>query len=153
MQLKGYSVWNYVYDPLSKSYPAVTIPYQGSINDIKKEININLGKSKATLVKKASFDLNNPYKDTVAGQGNYSESKIKVLKNLSSMSVDQIKSYASSNGLSVKFIDNDTKQEVSISNWNDYKFYKQKEHKDTILSLVKSLTIYVKKKVTEESTE
>ncbi len=150
MQLKGYSVWNYVYDPLSKSYPAVTIPYQGSINDIKKEININLGKSKATLVKKASFDLNNLYKDTVAGQGNYSESKIKVLKNLSSMSVEQIKSYASSNGLTVKFIDNDTKQEISLSSWGEYKFYKQKEHKDTILSLVKSITIYIKKKVIKE---
>ncbi len=146
MQLKGYSVYKYVYDPSSKSYPAVTIPYKGSINDIKKEININLGKSKATLVKKASFDLNNPYQDTVVGQGSYSESRISVLKSMSGYSVDQIKNYASSNGLTLKFIDIDTKETVSLNNFNEYSFHSQKEHKDTILELVKSLTIYVKKK-------
>ena len=71
-------------DPQSKSYPAVIIPYKGSINDIKKEININLGKSEATLVKKISFDLNNLYEDTVIGQGKYSETKIAVLKDVKS---------------------------------------------------------------------
>lgn len=146
-QLNGYGAWKYIYDPSSKSYPAVTIPYKGSIADIKKEININLGKTKPTLIKKASFDLNNLFKDTVIGQGSYSESKIPVLKNLASYSVSQIKSYASSNGLSVKFIDIDTKEEVNISSFGEYKFYSQKEHKDTILELVKSLTIYVKKTI------
>ncbi len=146
MQLKGYSVYKYVYDPSSKSYPAVTIPYKGSINDIKNEININLGKSKATLVKKASFDLNNLYQDTVVGQGSYSESRISVLKSMSGYSVDQIKSYASTHGLTLKFIDVDTKEEVSLSSFTNYTFHSQKEHKDTILELVKSLTIYVKKK-------
>ncbi len=146
MQLKGYGVYKYVYDPSSKSYPAVTIPYKGSINDIKKEININLGKSKATLVKKASFDLNNLYQDVVVGQGNYSESRINVLKSMSGYSVDQIKNYARSNGLTLKFIDIDTNEILSLNNFNEYSFHSQKEHKDTILELVKSLTIYVKKK-------
>ena len=147
MQLNGYSVYRYVYDPVSKSYPAVTIPYKGSINDIKKEININLGNNKASMVKTATFDLNNLYEDTVIGQGRYSESKIAVLKDVSSYSVDSIKSYAKSNGLSLKFIDVDTKKEVSINNFSEYKFQWQDEHPDTILSLVKTLTIYVKKKV------
>lgn len=146
MQLKGYGVYKYVYDPSSKSYPAVTIPYKGSINDIKKEININLGKSKATLVKKASFDLNNLYQDIVVGQGSYSESRISVLKSMSGYSVDQIKNYARSNGLTLKFIDIDTNETLSLNNFNEYSFHSQKEHKDTILELVKSLTIYVKKK-------
>ncbi|MBQ6285153.1 MAG: LCP family protein [Bacilli bacterium] len=146
MQLKGYGVYKYVYDPSSKSYPAVTIPYKGSINDIKKEININLGKSKATLVKKASFDLNNLYQDIVVGQGSYSESRISVLKSMSGYSVDQIKNYARSNGLTLKFIDIDTNETLSLNNFNEYSFHSQKEHKDTILELVKTLTIYVKKK-------
>jgi LCP family protein required for cell wall assembly len=151
MQLNGYSVYKYVYDPQSKSYPAVIIPYKGSINDIKKEININLGKSEATLVKKISFDLNNLYEDTVIGQGKYSETKIAVLKDVKSYSIDQIKSYANSNGLSLKFIDVDTNKEVSISSYGEYKFYSQNEHPDTILSLVNSLTIYVKKNTTQTS--
>jgi len=152
MQLNGYSVYKYVYDPLSKSYPAVTIPYKGSINDIKKEININLGKSEPELVKEASFDLNNLYEDTVIGQGKYSESKIVVLKDLSSYSVDSIKSYTSSNGLGLRFVDVDTNNNVSINNWNDYSFHSQDEHPGTILSLVNSLTIYVKKKVVKPTT-
>lgn len=151
MQLNGYSVYKYVYDPQSKSYPAVIIPYKGSINDIKKEININLGKSEATLVKKISFDLNNLYEDTVIGQGKYSETKIAVLKDVKSYSIDQIKSYANSNGLSLKFVDVDTNKEVSINSYGEYKFYSQNEHPDTILSLVNSLTIYVKKNTTQTS--
>lgn len=145
MQLNGWSGWKYIYDPSSKSYPAVIIPYKGSINDIKKEININLGKSKATLVKKTSFDLNNLYKETIIGSGSYSESKMPVLKNVANYSVDQIKNYAASNNLTLKFIDVDTKQQVNLSSWGEYKFYSQKEHKDTILDLVKTLTINVKK--------
>lgn len=148
MQLKGYSVYRYVYDPLSRSYPAVIIPYKGSINDIKREININLGKSEATLVKNISFDLNSLYEDTVIGQGNYSESRIAVLKDVKSYSVEQIKSYASSNGLSLKFIDVDSNKEVSLNSYGEYKFYSQQEHPDTILNLVNSLTIYVQKPTT-----
>ena len=147
MQLNGWNGWKYIYDPSSKSYPAVTIPYKGSISDIKKEININLGKSKGTLIKKTSFDLNNLYKETLIGNGSYSESKMPVLKNVSKYSVDQIKNYANSNGLTLKFIDIDTKQEVNLNSFSEYKFYSQKEHADTILELVHTLTINVKKQV------
>ena len=71
-----------------------------------------------------------------------------VLKNVSNYTVDQIKSYASNNNLTLKFIDVDTKGQVNISSWGEYKFYSQKEHKDTILELVKTLTINVKKQST-----
>lgn len=148
MQLNGWSAYKYIYDVSSKSYPAVIIPYKGSINDIKNEMNINLGKSKATLVKKASFDLNNLYKETIIGSGSYSESKLPVLKDVSKYTVSELKSYASSNNLTLKFIDVDTKQEVNLSSYGEYKFYSQKEHKDTILELVKTLTINVKKQST-----
>ena len=150
MQLNGYSAWKYIYDTSSKSYPAVTIPYKGSISDIQKEININLGKTKGTLVKKASFDLNKLYKENIIGNGSYSESKIAVLKDVSKYTVNQIKSYANSNGLTLKFIDIDTKQEVYLNNFSEYKFYSQKEHKDTILELISTLTINVKKQTSSE---
>ena len=147
MQLKTYSVWGKVYEPSSKSYPAVQVPYQGSINDIKKEIKANLGKSKTNLVKTASFDLNNLYEDTLIGQGKYTTPTVNTLKNLSSYSVSSIKSYASKNKLKLKFIDYNTNKEVSLDSWTDYKFYSQKEHVDTIIDQLSSLTIYVKKQV------
>ena len=153
MQLKTYSVWGKVYEPQSKGYPAVQIPYQGSINDIKKEINANLGKTKTELIKKASFDLNNLYEETLIGQGTYTAPTVNTLKRLSSYSVDEIKSYASKNNLKVKFIDYSTNKEVSIDSWTDYKFHSQKEHVDTLIDQLSSLTIYVKKKATSTPVE
>ncbi len=155
-QLSGYNAWGYVYDVSSKSYPAVTIPYKGSIQDIKDEIKANLNNQSIKAITKISFDLNNPYKDTIVGQDKYSEAKIATLKDLSSYSLEKIKTYASSNGLKVKFIDKSTNKEViDIDN---YKFSSQKEHVDTILDQISTLTIYVKEKVVytppeEESTE
>ena len=147
MQLTGSSAWGKIYDTPSKSYPAVIIPYPGSISDIKKEIKENLKNTKLTASKKISFDLNDLYKDTVIGTGSYSAQSIPTLKDLSNSSVSSIKSYASSHGLSVKFVDKSTNQVVNINDYSEYTFSSQKEHKDTILDQVKSLTIYVKKKV------
>lgn len=147
MQLKTYSVWGKVYEPSSKGYPAVQVPYQGSIDDIKKEIKANLGKTKTELVKKASFDLNKLYEDTLIGQGKYSTPTVNTLKNLSSYSVSSIKSYASKNKLKLKFVDYSTNKEVTIDSWGTYKFHSQKEHVDTLIDQLSSLTIYVKKQV------
>lgn len=147
MQLKTYSVWGKVYEPSSKGYPAVQVPYQGSIDDIKKEIKANLGKTKTELVKKASFDLNKLYEDTLIGQGKYSTPTVNTLKNLSSYSVSSIKSYASNNKLKLKFVDYSTNKEVTIDSWGTYKFHSQKEHVDTLIDQLSSLTIYVKKQV------
>lgn len=147
MQLKTYNVWGKVYEPQSKGYPAVQVPYQGSIDDIKKEIKINLGKSTPELVKTASFDLNNLFEDTLIGQGKYSTPTINTLKNLSSYSVANIKSYASKNKLKLKFVDYSTNTEVTLDSWGDYKFHSQKEHVDTLIDQLSSLTIYVRKQI------
>ena len=61
-------------------------------------------------------------------------------------SVDAIKAYASNNKLKLSFINIDNNQTVNISNWNEYSFHSQKEHKDTIIDQISTLTIYVKKK-------
>ena len=151
MQLSGYSVYKYVWDPQSKSYPWVTIPYKGSISDIKKEINANLNNSKMTAVKKISFDLNKKYKDTIIGQGSYSESRIAVLADVSSYSVSKIKTYASNNHLTLKFIDTSTNQAVDINDYSNYSFSSQVEHKGTILDQISTLTIKVKKKVVQQT--
>lgn len=142
-QLNGYNAYKYIYDTSSKSYPAVTIPYTGSINDIKELINTNLDKKELKAIKNISFDINNKYEDELIGDRKYTQSKIPTLKNLSSYSLDDIKTYASNNKLKLKFIDVDTN--IEITNYEGYKFYSQKEHKDTILNQIDTLTIYIKK--------
>lgn len=146
MQLKTYSVWKKVYEPASKSYPAVEIPYDGSIKDIKKAININLGKTKPTLIKTASFDLNKPYESTLIGNGKYTQSTIATLADVSKYTVSELKSYASKYSLKLSFIDVDTNKTISIDDYTNYRFYSQKEHTKTILDQLSTLTIYVKKK-------
>lgn len=146
LQLSGYNAWGKIYDPDSKSYPAVTIPYQGSINDIKDEINIVLGKKKLTPITKIKFDINNLYKDTVGGNGKYASPTLNTLKSLSGMSVSQINSYASNNGLNVKYVNIDTNETLSISDFSEYSFYSQKEHKDILIDQLNTITVYVKKR-------
>ena len=144
LQLKGYNAWGTIYEPSSKSYPAVTIPYTGSIKDIKNEMNINLGKSNYTLIKSISFDLNKPYESTIIGQDKYVQEKIKTMPNLSTYSVSDIKTFASNNNKTIQFVDVDTNKNVDIYDYSTYHFYSQSVHKDTILDMVNDIVIKVK---------
>ena len=155
LQLTGKGVWGKIYEESSKSYPAVTIPYQESINAIKKEININLDKLTQLPIKNITFDLNKPYESEIIGLGNYSNINIQTLKDLSKYNITQIKQYAQSINKDLKIIDYDTNQEVNINNYNEYNFQSQKEHKDIILDQIQSITIYVKKQndITSTPTE
>ena len=138
MQLKGF------YQDIYQA-GAITIPYEGSINDIKEAIKVNLGKSNGTEVKKISFDINKLYEDTIVGQGEYTKKYIPTLKNLAGYSVEEIKSLGSNNNITIKFVDIDSNSTVSISSWGEYKFYSQSVKPKNTLVSIKSLTIYVKK--------
>lgn len=146
MQLNGYNGWGKIYEKDSNSYPAVTIPYQGSIDDISNEMNINLGKIKPTLIKTISFDLNKLYEEKLIGNQTYKENEKPTIKNFINYSVSEIKAFATSNNSSVKFIDINTNQEVDIYDYSNYYFHSQKEHVDMLLDQVDYITIYVKKR-------
>ncbi len=156
LQLAGYNVnvtgGITIFDPVlgkykeDYGYPQVTIPYKGSIEDIKDAIKNNLNNTSIKAITKISFDIDNPYTITIIGDKTYKEDKVTTLKNLSSYSLDEIRTYASKNGLSVKFIDKDTNKE--INDLDSYTFSSQKEHVYTILDQIDTLTIYVKQKIT-----
>jgi LCP family protein required for cell wall assembly len=156
LQLAGYNVnvtgGITIFDPVlgkykeDYGYPQVTIPYKGSIEDIKDAIKNNLNNTSIKAITKISFDIDNPYTTTIIGDKTYKEDKVTTLKNLSSYSLDEIRTYASKNGLSVKFIDKDTNKE--INDLDSYTFSSQKEHVYTILDQIDTLTIYVKQKIT-----
>ena len=146
LQLTGQSVFRKVYEESSHSYPAVTMPYQESINAIKKEISINQGKLTKKEIKTISFDINKPYESQVIGKGNYSKINLSTLKDLSSYSVPDIKYYANEVNKTLHFIDAETNQEIEINDYTEYVFFYQKEHKDIILNQIKEINIYVKKR-------
>lgn len=153
LQLTGKNVWGTVYDEASKSYPAVTIPYQESINAIKKEISINLEKTKQKEIKKIKFDINEPYESEIIGKGNYSQTNITTLKDLSTYSIERLKTYAKDINKPLKIVDFDTKQELNIESYGEYYFHSQKEHKDIILNQIDSITVYVRKSNVVEEPE
>ncbi len=146
LQLTGQSVFRKVYEESSHSYPAVTMPYQESINAIKKEININQGKTTKKEIKKISFDINKPYESEIVGKGNYSKINLSTLKDLSSYSVPSIKNYANEVKKTLHFIDVETNQQIELNDFTEYMFYYQKEHKDIMLNQIKEINIYVKKR-------
>ena len=146
LQLTGQSVFRKVYEESSHSYPAVTMPYQESINAIKKEININQGKTNKKEIKKISFDINKPYESEIVGKGNYSKINLSTLKDLSSYSVPSIKNYANEVKKTLHFIDVETNQQIELNDFTEYMFYYQKEHKDIMLNQIKEINIYVKKR-------
>lgn len=146
LQLTGRNAWKEVYEPATKSYPAISLPYQESIDEIKKEININLGKEKPNLIKEISFDLNNLYEEKVIGSGNYSNTNVTTLKNLANMSISEIKEYAKNNNKELVIQDYDTKEKLNIEDYTNYYFHGQKSHVDTIIDQLENITIYVKKR-------
>ena len=146
LQLSGKNMYHKIYESSSNSYPAVTIPYQESIEYIKNEINIVLGKTKVNIIKNISFDLNNLFKYDDTNSNNYNTININTLENLSNKTIDEIKTITNKYNLELNIIDYDTNNEIDISNYDNYYFYKQKEHVDTIIQELKSITIYVKKR-------
>ncbi len=146
MQLSGKNAYGMIYETSSKSYPAVTLPYQESINAIKEEINTVLGKNNINAIKSISFDLNKQYENNIIGSGNFNITNVTTLKNLSNLSINQIKDYAEENKLKLNLINYDTNETINTTNYDDYYFIKQKEHVDTIIQELDSITIYVKKR-------
>lgn len=146
LQLTGQDAWGMVYEKSTNSYPAVILPYKESIEEIKNAIDENLGKKELTPTKEITFDINNPYKDIVNGNGNYTDTGIITLKNMSLMSVSDIKDYANEINKKILFIDYNTKETIDINDYSNYYFYSQNEHKDTIINQIDTITIYVKKR-------
>ncbi len=147
-QLNGYSMGGKIYDPSNGSYPSVIIPYNGSINDIKNQIKNNLNNS-FERTKNISIDINNLYKDEIIGTKAYSQSRIPTLANLSRFSFSELMDYSNTNNLTITFKDIDSDETLNLFNYENYSFYNQSVHADTILEEVGPITIYVKKKKIE----
>lgn len=149
-KLKTYSIGksgHMIYEPSTKSYASVAFYYKQSLQDIIDAIKINLGKKKGTLIKKFSFNLNEPYKETIIGNGSYNESKYTLIPNFSNYSVNKLKEFANKNNLELNFIDSQTNEKLELSSFTDYTFMYQKEKEYTPVFRIESINIYVKSNI------
>lgn len=77
------------------------VPYAGSIKDVVSAMKINLGLEKAKVIKTFSFDVDEPYTETVIGQGTYKDTSLNLLPNFVGYDKSKAISYGSNYGIKV----------------------------------------------------
>ncbi len=122
---------------------------QNSVNQVIKAMKVNLGKSKPTMVKKFSFDLDTKYEETVIGK-NVSQtggSSVSKLPSFIGMSEATARSKALSLGISVsiKYVETGTGANGTV--------IKQSYAAGYDMSYVNSITLTVLKKEEEKKAD
>ncbi|HHW69417.1 MAG TPA: PASTA domain-containing protein, partial [Tenericutes bacterium] len=99
LYLSGYS--KTIFDTSMKLPLYNYVPYQGSIDDIVHAMNVNLGIKEPKIIKSLNFDINEPYKEKVIGQGYYKDSEIKLLPDFIGKDISQAIEYFKENGINL----------------------------------------------------
>lgn len=85
LYISGYDAMIYDYSSINNQGTKLTlydfVPYEGSLKDITTAMKINLGLEKEKVIKTFSFDVDEPYTETVTGKGNYQEDYLALLPN------------------------------------------------------------------------
>ncbi len=136
--LRGYDM--YVYEPTSKGTRYAFFNFKGSLTDITDAMKVTLGMKKGELIKEFSFSINELYKRKVIGDHYYSEARQTTVPNFKAYSIEWAKNWANSNKLDFTVIDYSTNQ--VLTNYENYIVVGQKEHFQTLVSRINSITIY-----------
>ena len=77
--------------------------YGGSVEAIKSALKENLGLKEKETIKKLSFDINNPYKETVIGKNVYTDKNPpKLMINFTKKDISVLKNWADTNGYTLE---------------------------------------------------
>lgn len=119
--------------------------YSASLEAIKDAMKVNLGKKKATLNKSFSYDINIPYEEKVIGQGLRSGNTVDLLPDFTNQSVSDVINYGNEKGITVnvEYIDRNSNRynnNVASGFVSD-----QSVRKNTKVSSISEITIYVNK--------
>ena len=83
LYLSGYDEYIYDYSSVSGEGTGLNlynfVPYQGSIDDVVNAMKVNLDLEDEEIVKTFSFSVDEPYEETIIGQGEYDESGLALL--------------------------------------------------------------------------
>lgn len=116
LQLSTYG--KYMYDPLiGSSGISMQIYYKDSFNKIVEEMKTNLELVEPNYIKEISFSINNPFKSTVIGSGNYTQDDILLVPNFVGKTKEEIELWANNNNikLSFEYKDSDKDDDIVIS--------------------------------------
>lgn len=132
-----------VYLPNSGNYTSAQGYYVDSLNDVKKAINVVLGKEKEEDIKTFNFSVNTPYEVTPAGKNLRKEKSLELMPNLIGSSITKAQEFCDSHNitLNIEHVD------AGKTHYNDDVAPGLIGDQDvvigTLLNNVSSLTIYV----------
>ena len=97
-----------IYDESSKLVLWYYIPQKQSLQLVKDAMQENLGNKSKTMAKEFSFDIDDGYKETIIGEGNFSEgyTKYTILPQFADNSLADVQEWANKNGvkLNIKYV-------------------------------------------------
>ena len=119
--------------------------YSASLEAIKDLMKVNLGTKKATLNKSFTYDINVKYEEKIYGKGLNSGSTVDMLPDFTNQSVSDVINYGNEKNITinVEYVDsNSNKYDKNIASGF---VTNQSIRKNTRLSSIKEVTIYVNK--------
>ncbi len=99
LSLSGYSID--LHNSKTGGYSNIYIYYNGSLNDIKNAMKVNLEVEQPEIVKTFNFSINETYTKTQIGVGTYNESHIKVFERLVGKTETYARNYAKANNIKI----------------------------------------------------
>lgn len=132
-----------VYLPSSGMTVSALGYYESSLDDIKKAMNINLGKEKPTLTKTFSYSINETYEEKVAGKGIRSGASKSVIASMILKSKEDAEKYCNENGFRCSFSYVDENSEYYDASAPENVIVAQNPHDGSISTNVSEITFYI----------
>jgi len=132
-----------IYNNYSNSYISALGYYQNSLDDISKEMKINLEIEKPELITDFSFDANNPFVQKVAGQGLKNDVSVDRVIDFTNKSANEVEDWAKKYNIAIekKYVDEyDSNYNSNVLNGL---VGNQSVKSGTIITGIKSITIYI----------
>lgn len=120
LYLSGYDANIYDFSQITNSGSKMVlydfVPYKGSLEDIVEAMKINLELENEKVIKTFSYDISNPYEETIIGKGKYNESSITLLPNFVGKTKEYVQTYATKYGikLTIEYVSNSGKTSDTV---------------------------------------
>jgi LCP family protein required for cell wall assembly len=142
--LSGYTMRIYE-SATSRNISDIFFNWKGSIKDISAALKINLDLVEPSMVKTFNFSINDIYEKQIVGNSKYNENKVSLVPNLKEYTISSFKTWASKNSINYDIIEYSTNKHLELTDYTGYAIVNQSIKKDTLLSKISSIKIYVTK--------
>jgi len=132
-----------VYNNYSNTYTSALGYYKNSLDDIVKEMKINLELESPELIKSFSFDANTPFIQKVAGEGLKNDVSVDKVIDFTGKSFNEVENWARTHNITINkeyVTKNDSNYNSDVLNGL---IANQSVKSGTLLTGIKSITVYI----------